>query len=372
MKKFLSTLLAFVMMTATFICVPFKANAETPASGSLGANITYTFDSETGVLTVTGTGATCGHSGSHQFGDNNTEIKKLIIGEGITDIGRYCFSHLTALTEIEFPSTLQTIGFYFFGYCSSLTELSFPDSVTDLYGSAFGYCPSLQKITIGKGMKSITGSSFDTTSMLSFSVDPENQYYSAIDGNLYNANGSTLYNYCAGKPESEFTVPESVTSIKDYAFSDCVKGKSALTKVVLPTGLKSLGAEAFRSASSLTEIVLPEGLEKIESGAFKYCSGLENIKLPSTLVSVAEYAFEGTNITSLTLPASLTTANSYSFSRMYQLEELVVENDNPALKAVDGVLFSKDGKKLLTYPAKKTNTSYEIPEGVETVSATAF
>ncbi|MGN1347741.1 MAG: leucine-rich repeat domain-containing protein, partial [Acutalibacteraceae bacterium] len=371
MKKFLSTLLAFVMMTATVICVPFTVSAETPASGSLGDNITYTFDSETGVMTVTGTGAMKNYSYS-QFGNDNTEIKKLIIGEGITDIGDYCFARLTALTEIEFPSTLQTIKFYSFGFCSSLTELSFPDSVTTLYGSSFGYCSSLKKVTIGKGMKSISGSSFDTTSMQSFNVDPENQYYSAIDGNLYNANGTTLIKYCAGKPESEFTVPESVTNISAYAFSDCAKGKSALTKVILPTGLKSLGTEVFRGASSLTEIVLPEGLEKIGVGAFRYCSGLESINFPSSLVSVASYAFEGTNITSLTLPASLTTVDGFSFSRMSYLEEFIVENDNPALKAVDGVLFSKDGKTLIAYPRKKANTSYEIPEGVEIISASAF
>lgn len=371
MKKILSMALSLIMIATTLIAVPFAAKAETPASGSLGANITYTFDSETGVMNVTGTGTTNDYS-TYQFGYKNTEIKKLIIGEGITRIGDHCFSNLAALTEIEFPSTLETIGFYSFGYCSSLTELSFPDNVTTLYGSAFDYCSSLQKITIGKGMESIPGSSFDTTSMLSFSVDPENQYYSDIDGNLYNANGTTLITYCAGKPESEFTVPESVTSISAYAFNNCEKGKSALTRVILPTGIKSVGNSAFRAASSLTEIVLPEGLEKIATGAFMYCSGLTSIKLPSTLVSVAGYAFDGTNITSLTLPASLTTVDGYSFARMGYLEEFIVENDNPTLKAVDGVLFSKDGKSLIIYPCKKAGDSYEIPEGVEIISDSAF
>lgn len=239
MKKVLSMALSLIMIATTLIAVPFAAKAETPASGSLGANITYTFDSETGVMNVTGTGTTNDYS-TYQFGYKNTEIKKLIIGEGITDIGDHCFSNLAALTDIEFPSTLETIKFYSFGYCSALTELSFPDSVTTLYGSSFGYCTSLQKITIGKGMRSIPGSSFDTTSMLSFNVDPENQYFSDIDGNLYNANGTILIKYCAGKPESEFTVPESVTNINAYAFSNCESGKSALKKVTLPTGFKSI------------------------------------------------------------------------------------------------------------------------------------
>lgn len=364
--RLLSILLSLMLVVGLMPAMGQRAYAETALDVNLGANISYTFDSETGVMEVTGTGNMVGYSYC-PFGQNNTEVKTLIIGEGITGVGNYCFDQFKGLTEVQFPSTLKKIGFYSFGRCESLTELTLPDSMTTVDSSAFSYCTSLSKVTIGKGLSSIAGSSFCTQSMLEFDVDPENVYYSDRDGNLYNAAGTTLIQYCAGKPAEEFIVPSDVVFISSYAFSSCEKDISALRKVVLPQDMKEIGASAFRGASSLTEVVLPEGLENILGSAFQYCSGLTGIEIPSTVKKIGQCAFEGTSISSIELPASVTTLSSEALGRMGKLEKIHVSEDNPVYKSVDSVLFTKDGKELLQYPQKKQGISYVVPEGVEII-----
>ena len=366
LNKLLSILLCFMLVAGMMPAMTQRAYAETALDVNLGTNISYTFDSETGVMEVTGTGNMVGY-GYCPFGTDNTEVKTLIIGEGITGVGNYCFDQFKGLTEVQFPSTLTKIGFYSFGHCESLTELTLPDSMTTVDSSAFSYCTSLSKVTIGKGLSSISGSSFCTQSMLEFDVDPENVYYSDRDGNLYNAAGTTLIKYCAGKPAEEFIVPSDVVFIKSYAFSSCEKDISALRRVVLPQDMKEIGSAAFRAASSLTEVVLPEGLENIFDSAFQYCSGLTGIEIPSTVKKIDQWAFDGTSISSIELPASVTTLSSGALGRMGKLEKIHVSDDNPVYKSVDSVLFTKDGKELLQYPQKKQGNSYVVPEGVEII-----
>lgn len=344
---------------------------EINASGKLGVTITYTFDEDTGVMILTGTGATYSQSYPYFNQADREKLKKLIIGDGITSIGERMFDQCENLTEIEFPETLTYIGFYTFGHCKSLTNLDLPDSLETLYSCAFVYCSGLKTVHIGKNLKSMSGSCIDTTQMESFSVDSANVYYSAIDGNLYNAGGTTLISYCAGKTASSFQIPEGVLEISGYAFSDCGEG-NPLKKVVLPSSMKVLGGYAFRSAYSLEEIILPDGLTKIGAGAFMYCYGLKSITIPESVTSIEYAAFETSSIETLYIPAGLTKLADGALQRMGKLTAFYVDEGNPMYKTVDGVLFTKDGKQLLYYPLGSTATAYSIPNGVESLGDIVF
>ena len=106
--RLLSILLSLMLVVGLMPAMGQRAYAETALDVNLGANISYTFDSETGVMEVTGTGNMVGYSYC-PFGQNNTEVKTLIIGEGITGVGNYCFDQFKGLTDVQFPSTLKKI-----------------------------------------------------------------------------------------------------------------------------------------------------------------------------------------------------------------------------------------------------------------------
>ncbi len=144
---------------------------------------------------------------------------------------------------------------------------------------------------------------------------------------------------------SEYVVPDSTTYIAPNAFRGC----DSLKKVVLPKYLNLIGSFAFADCASLSEINFPEGLQWIEPGAFWGCSSLTGeIVLPKSL----RYVMNGT------------------FSKA-PVKGFVVPDDGEYLKTVDGVLFSKDMKRLICYPSGGA-TEYAIPETVETIEYRAF
>ena len=90
-----------------------------------------------------------------------------------------------------------------------------------------------------------------------------NTAYSSENGILFNKNKTTLLQYPAGKPETAYAVPASVTTIEEGAFFSC----TALTQITLPDGLTSIGAGAFYSCTALTEMNIPEGVTSIGAEA---------------------------------------------------------------------------------------------------------
>ena len=146
-------------------------------------------------------------------------------------------------------------------------------------------------------------------------------------------------------PATEYVVPDSTWGVAPNAFRGC----DSLKKVVLPKGLNMIGDGAFADCASLSEINFPEGLEWIESGAFWDCSSLTGeIVLPKSIHDVVSGAFSKTPV-----------------------KGFVVPDDGEYLKTVDGVLFSKDIKRLICYPRGGAK-EYVVPETVETIEYSAF
>lgn len=123
-----------------------------------------------------------------------------------------------------------------------------------------------------------------------------------------------------------------------------------IKKVVIEEGITSIGMDAFIYMSSITELVLPQTLEKIGSWAFWGCEGIHEISLPSSLKSIGEVAFE----------------------KCTSLKRVSVNSQNKMFTSVDGVLYSKDMREILLYPAAKDGDSFEIPGSVKSVGLYAF
>ena len=192
---------------------------------------------------------------------NNSDVKKIVIEDGVTSIGDYAFRGCSSLTSITLPDSVTSIGDCAFVFCVGLSSITLPDSVTSIGDSAFKNCSSLTSITI----------------------------------------------------------PDRVTSIEPYAFDNC----SSLTSITIPNSVTSIGASAFYNCRSLTSITIPDRVTSIESRAFTGCSSLTSITIPDSVTSIGYATFAGcSSLTSITIPDSVTSIGESAFSNCSSLQTI--------------------------------------------------
>ena len=176
-------------------------------------------------------------------------LTSITIPNSVTSIGERAFMDCESLTSITIPNSVTSIGNSAFLGCSSLTSITIPNSVTSIGYSAFSGCSSLTSITIPNSVTYIGSGAFSgCSSLTSIEVNANNQNYASIDGVLYNKEITTLI--CCPSGKTSITIPNSVTSIGDYAFRYC----SSLTSITIPNSITSIGNYAFLGCSSLTSI----------------------------------------------------------------------------------------------------------------------
>lgn len=125
---------------------------------------------------------------------------------------------------------------------------------------------------------------------------------------------------------TEFTVPEGVTKIKDYAFNEYEK----LTGITIPNSVTSIGVYAFNNCSSLTSIIIPNSVEYIQMHAFSNCSSLTSVILPDSVTSIGTNAFDScTKLTGITIPDKVTFIGYGAFGGCAKLTTMTVKATTP-------------------------------------------
>ena len=261
------------------------------ASGTCGANgnnLSWTLD-ENGLLTISGTGEmdTFHENGSPWARDER--IKTLVIEPGVTSIGWQAFSN-----------------------CGNLTSVSMPSSVTYIEAS-FMNCSGLKSAGPAGG-----------------GYDYEFGWTKAISAGAFNGCGV-----------ESVTIPNTVTSIGDYAFCAC----RSLESVTIPVGVTSIGASVFSNCTSLESITIPNGVTSIGRLAFQGCTGLN----------------------SLTIPASVTSIDNVAFALCTGITAFTVAAGNSAFCVRDGALYTADMTRLVACPAGKTGV-FAVPDSVTDIS----
>ena len=314
--------------------------------GANGANVTWKLTSD-GTLTISGTGKMADYEweGTPWY-DLRSQVKKAVIKNAVTSIGKYAFSYCEALTSVSIPDGVISIGFaafencslltgvtipnsvtgigdWAFNCCTSLTSVTIPNSVTNIGWAAFGGCTSLTSVTIPNSVISIGDWAFggctSLTSMtipesvtsidagafagcsISVNVSRENKNYCSVDGGLYDKKKTTIFH--PGKIQNGvFRIPDGVTSIGSYAFCWCEN----LTSVTIPSGVTTIGDYAFQHCTSLKGVTIPGSVTSIGSSAFSGC-GLTSVVIPDSVTSIGGYAFSGCKaLSNITIPGGVT------------------------------------------------------------------
>ncbi len=166
-------------------------------------------------------------------------------------------------------------------------------------------------------------------------------------------------------------IPDTVTSIGNYAFSSCYS--LASVNFGNNSHLTIIGEHAFDSCISLTSITIPERVTSIGDWTFNNCRSLTSITIPSSVTSIGELAFQNClSLTSITIPERVTSIGDQSFVNCDSLTTIEVDSANTTYSSEDGVLFNKDKTILIRYPEGNTRTSYIIPSSVTSIGDYAF
>ena len=208
----------------------------------------------------------------------------------------------SSVTYNSVTYSVTSIGNYAFYECSSFTSITIPNSVTSIGESAFRGCSSLTSVTIPNSVTSIGEEAFSGCSGLNSVHISDIAAWCAISFSTYNTNplGYAHNLYLNGELVTDLVIPNSVTSIGDYAFKDC----TSLTSVTIPNSVTSIGGSAFYFCSGLTSVTIPNSVTSIGVGAFYFCSGLTSVTIPNSVTSSDEYTLMGcTGLTSVEAPA---------------------------------------------------------------------
>lgn len=163
------------------------------------------------------------------------------------------------------------------------------------------------------------------------------------------------------------TLPENLQIIEFCAFSEC----AALKSITLPDSVHTVESSAFSNCPALTSATLSAGMTKVPNSMFFNDTKLRTVVIPEGITAIGDTVFSNSALRSFHFPATLVTLGSSVFGGCSYLNEYTVAEGNPSFKAVNGVLFTADGKTLLSYPGAKYG-SYTVPEGTEYIASSAF
>lgn len=265
------------------------------SSGSCGTNLKWSFSG--GKLTITGSGAMTNYSSSAPAPWNSlkADITSIVVGDGVTVVGRHAFSGLVNVQSISMPYSLTSIednAFEWVGETAGIEKIDFTGTVrsfgsevfahsgvkklnvpyADSWGiNAFQYCTQLERVTFDDNITSIPKNMFGGCTNLT-DVDLPDKLTSIGESAFWNTGLSTV------------SIPSGVTTISTAAFSGCQN----LYRVEIPEGVTAIKNSAFYNCKALQSVVIPASVQEIGSQAFWECTALKMIRFMGSLPQISK------------------------------------------------------------------------------------
>ena len=280
---------------------------------------------------------------------------------------------------------VTNISSYAFNRCSKLREITVGDNVQKISEGAFSLS-GLSKIHIGKQVQKIETSwlvPFEGTKLEEITIDPENRFYTVKDGVLFTTDMSELVRYPSQDTRTEYTIPDSVTKISQYAFESVRNVKN----MMIPSGVEEIGAAAFEAATALYPVQDLRNVKRLGAMAFADVKNLRMILLGENLQIYMGKAYQNTNqiiirsgIESLYLPGG--TKTSYEVlngctgvkSVIFGKGMTLHRGDGAYCKELENIVLPEDLTEIPENFAKGCTSlkSIYIPETVTKIGENAF
>ncbi len=296
-------------------------------AGTCGENATWKLSN--GTLYITGQGKMddwkCSDNGFEitPWEAKREEIKKIIISDGITNIGESAFcgcSSLRSLQDVSIPSSVTNIGAGAFADCDKLEYVELPEGVKSVEnGYTFSYCDNLKKVVIPNSVEQIGRKAFRDCGKLEDVVMPDGIKH--ID--------EKAFSECDAL--ESVTMPNNVKSIGEEAFS-----YSGLKKIRIPNSVTDMGYSVFRHCTKLEDVKISNRLTIINSGLFENCYSLKNITIPDGVTSIGgEAFFVCEKLESATIPRSVTSIGAGAFRKCDKFKDLYYKGTKAEWDRID-------------------------------------
>lgn len=320
-----------VLAIGVLVLTAVSDDSDAEDTGPCGTGLTWNYESATGKLTITGTGAMTDFAPIDVRWGGNEIVSVDMSGMGANStIGRYAFSGCTSLETVTFSDQVTNIGEHAFSGCTTLEEITIGSGVTGLNDYAFMGCTSLETFTLGESMDYFdVGKVFSGCASLREirQATAGNPLFKVQDGILYNGAMNDLLYYPLARGGEAYTIPDGVTSVNGNAFSSStihlkhltIGSNVNMTEFLADcTFLESIDVHSsnhhyqssggvlfsydgtqllrFPAASSLEAYLIPDSVTSIEANAFKGCTGLRHLTFGPNLTTVDPDAFAGVGL----------------------------------------------------------------------------
>ena len=330
MKKtaLLTTLLLATVLCAVMLILPASAEVHSGSCGADGDNVQWSFDTETGLLAITGSGEMFDYTrvtGQIPWKPYRKQIKTVTIGEGVTNITPYAFMECSALTSATISNTVTSVDCESFSNCGllyqkennvyyvdtwamfadanvtaltirdgtvgiadsafkskqTLASVALPDTVKFIGENAFYYCFALKNVNISQSLTSIGSQAFmycvtlENVTISNSVVTIGKDAFLSCTTSLQVENGVSYIDRWAVDCDptvTSVTLRESTVGIADYTFSDC----TALASIEIPNSVTRISNGAFANCAALASVTIPDFATAIGDGAFAGCTSLTN------------------------------------------------------------------------------------------------
>lgn len=249
---------------------------DTIADGTLGAGLSWQL-TKAGTLTVSGNGKMPDFAGTSEqpWSSNSSQIRKVVIGNGVTSIGACAFWNCGVISA-EIASSVTEIGNSAFRE-TQMISVTIPSSVKTIGDSAFQKCQNLSAVSASEGVEKIGQNAFRACTSLTSIAIP------ASIGEV----GDAAFLDCTQMMNATFAKGGKQVKMGDNIFTRCYK----LLGVTLPVSIDRIGAGMFQNCLLLPGVEIPQGAESIGASAFASCSGFTTVVIPDSVTSIGTAAF---------------------------------------------------------------------------------